>query len=132
MELANELDLVVNWYLLGVNLGAHELATIEEEYRGHNEQSEMEMLVHWLQNAKHSTWKAVADALNEMGEHEVALKIWNKYCSSFTVTGMHLLCLFELQISYSNFTYLSIKSHQEILGPYLYNFMLLGPYRPTF
>ena len=83
-ELSNALDSVVNWHSLGVKLGleGHELSTIEQNYRGDNERCKLEMLSRWLRNAKLTTWKAVADAVQQMGEHEVASKIQAKYCSS--------------------------------------------------
>ena len=82
-ELSNALDSVVNWHLLGVKLGLedHELRTIEQNYRGDNERCKHEVLSCWLRNAKLPTWKAVADALQQMGEHTVALKIRAKYCT---------------------------------------------------
>ena len=87
-ELSNALDSIVNWYSLGVKLGLedHELSAIEQDYRGDCDRSKLEMLSRWLRNAKLPTWKAVIDALQQMGEHAVALKIQAKYCSSSTVT----------------------------------------------
>ena len=102
-ELSNALDLVVDWYSLGVKLGLedHELHTIEQTYRGDgNERCKHEMLSRWLRNTKLPTWKAVADALHLIGEHKVALKTRTKYCSSSTATGMYLLGIFELLISW--------------------------------
>ena len=92
-ELSNALDSVVDWYLLGIKLGmkAHELATIEKNYHGDNERCKLEMLNQSLQSAKLSSWRVVADALQEMGKHTVARKIQTKYCSSSTDTGT---CLF--------------------------------------
>ena len=83
-ELSNALDSVVNWQLLGVKLGLqdHELSTIEQDYRGDNERCKSKMLGRWLQIAELPTWKAVVDALQQMGEHTVASKIQAKYCSS--------------------------------------------------
>ena len=97
-ELSNALDSVVDWYLLGVKLGvkAHELATIKKLYHEDNERCKLEMLNHCLRSAKLSSWTMVTDALQQMGEHAVALKIQAKYCSSSTATGMHLLTLILL------------------------------------
>ena len=94
-ELSNELDSVVNWHLLGIKLGLedHELRTIERNHRGDNERCKYEVLICWLLNATLPTWKAVADALQLMGENTVAWKIQAKYCSSSTATGMYLLCI---------------------------------------
>ena len=92
-ELSNALDSVVNWYSLGIKLGmkAHELATIEKNYHGDNDRCKLEMLNHSLQSAKLPSWRVVADALQQMGENRVALKIQRKYCSSSSDTGT---CLF--------------------------------------
>ena len=88
-ELSNALDSVVDWHSLGVKLGLedHELSTIDNDFHGKgNERCKHEMLSQWLRNAKLLTWKAVADALQQMGEHAVAFKIRTKYCSSSTDT----------------------------------------------
>ena len=98
-ELSNALDSVVDWYSLGVKLGmkAHELATIEKNYHGDNERCKLEMLNHCLESGKLTTWKAVADAVQLMGKHEVALKMRAKYCSSSIesadTAGMCPLCV---------------------------------------
>ena len=70
---------------------AHELATIEKNYHGDNDRCKLEMLNHSLQSAKLPSWRVVADALQQMGENRVALKIQRKYCSSSSDTGT---CLF--------------------------------------
>ena len=98
-ELSNALDSVVNWYSLGVKLGVedHELSTIEQTYRG--DRCKLEMLSRWLRIDKLPTWKAVVDALQQMGENAVASKIRAKYCSSFTATtGMYVFICLELRL----------------------------------
>ena len=87
-ELSNALDSVVNWFSLGVKLGVedHELRTIEQNYRGDNERSKLEMLSRWLRSGKLPTWKAVVDALHLMGEQAVASKLQARYCSSSSAT----------------------------------------------
>ena len=91
-ELSNALDSIVNWYSLGIKLGmkAHELATIEKNYHGDNDRCKLEMLNQSLQSAKLPSWRVVVEALQEMGELAVALKIQRKYCSSSTGTGRYL------------------------------------------
>ena len=88
-ELSNELDSIVNWYSLGVKLGikGHELDTIGIDYHGDNTRCKHNMLSRWLRVTELPTWKAVMDALCLMGEHAVASKICQKYCSSTTATG---------------------------------------------
>lgn len=89
-ELSNAVDSVVNWFSLGVKLELerHVLIEIEKDHRGDNERCKYEMLDRWLRNAKQPTWKAMADALCLIGEHQVALNIRTKYCCSSTATGM--------------------------------------------
>ena len=84
------MDSVVNWFSLGVKLELerHVLIQIEKDHHGDNERCKYEMLDRWLRNAKQPTWKAMADALCLIGEHQVALNIRTKYCSSSTATGM--------------------------------------------
>ena len=91
-ELSNALNSVVDWYLLGVKLELkdNELSTIDKNYHGDNERRKHEVLSQWLRNGKLLTWNAVADALCQMGEHNVALKIRAKHCSSSTDTSMCL------------------------------------------
>ena len=79
----------MNWHLLGIKLGLedHQLRTIDHDFRGDgNERCKHEMLSRWLRSAKLPTWKAVVDALQQMGEQAVASKIQAKYCSSSTAT----------------------------------------------
>ena len=105
-ELSNALDSIVDWHLLGVKLGlkAHDLATIERNYRGDNERCKLEMLSHCLDSGKLPTWKVVADALQLMGKHEVALKIRMKHCSSSIksadTAGMCPFMYLELRINH--------------------------------
>ena len=90
-ELSNALNSVVDWHSLGVKLGLedYELSTIEKNFHAMGiERCKHEMLGRWLRNAKLATWKAVADALQQMGEKKVALKILNKHCISSNTTGM--------------------------------------------
>ena len=80
----------------------HELATIEKNYHGDNERCKLEMFNSCLESNKLPTWKAVTDALQLMGKHEVALKIRAKYCSSSTesadAAGMYVfICVFRAE-----------------------------------
>ena len=99
--LSNELDSVVNWHSLGVKLGLDddELRIIEHDYRGDIVRCKHEVLSRWLRSTKLPTWKAVVDALQHMGEQAVASKIKVKYYSSFTDTGMYILCSFRIEES---------------------------------
>ena len=98
-ELSNALDSVVKWHSLGVKLGLedHELSSIDQDFRGDNERCKHEMLSRWLRSAKLPTWKAIVDALQQMGEHAVASRIQAKYCSSSTDTaGTYVHIFLEL------------------------------------
>ena len=96
----------MNWHLLGVKLDLedHKLRTIHHDFHGDGvERCKHEMLSHWLRNAKHPTWRAVADALCLMGEYKVALKIQAKYCTDAgKLTYSVVLDIFPL-FSYSLF-----------------------------
>ena len=89
-DLSNELNSVADWHSLGVKLGvqSHELTTIEKDHHGDSVRCKHEMLVRWLHSAKRPTWKGVADALWQMEERAVAVKIQIKYCSSSINTGI--------------------------------------------
>ena len=89
-DLSNELTSVVDWHSLGVKLGvqSYELSVIEKNHPGDSVRCKHEMLGRWLHSAKLPTWKAVSDALWQMDEHAVAVKIKTEYCSSSTKTGI--------------------------------------------
>ena len=89
-ELSDELYSVVDWHSLGVKLGLkdHELSTIEKNFRGDNELCKDKMLARWLRSAELPTWTAVVDALQLMGERNIALKMLHKHCISSNTTGM--------------------------------------------
>ena len=79
-NLSSELATVINWFLLGINLGLqkHELTKIERDYQG-NDRRRVEMLNLWLQRTPNATWEDVVDALQQMGENRVAENIREKY-----------------------------------------------------
>ena len=102
-ELSNALHSVIDWHSLGVKLGVkdHELSTIDKNFRGDNERCKHEMLDRWLRSAKLPTWKAVAGALQLMGERKIALKMLDKHCISSNTTGMCALTfILELRTSF--------------------------------
>ena len=77
---------------IGVKLGLedHELRTIEQNYHGGNERCKLEMLsdsLSRIRKCQTPTWKAAADALQQMEEHELSLKTRAKYCSSSADTA---------------------------------------------
>ena len=94
-ELINAVASVRGWYSLGLNLGLgiFRLNQIEKDYLADSNRRMVEMLNYWLRYAENPTWKAVSDALSEMGEHIAALEIERKYCSSSSVAGMRLYLL---------------------------------------
>ena len=85
IDLVRELELIVDWYLLGIclNLKVHRLKYIEENYRHDVTHYKIEVLTLWLDNTTTTTWEAVATAVGRMGTHgKVADTIRNKYITS--------------------------------------------------
>ena len=81
-NLSTELVTVINWFLLGINLGLpkHELSKIQQNYAHQgNDQQRVEMLYLWLQRTPNATWEDVVRALQQMGENVVAENIREKY-----------------------------------------------------
>ena len=68
-----------------------ELGMIEQNYQGDTARCKQKMFGQWLHNAEDPTWEIVADALFQMGERAVGLKIQKKYCITSTGTGMFLI-----------------------------------------
>ena len=102
-ELINELNSVLRWHTLGVNLGlkTQQLGTIERNYRGDDERCRTEMLACWIDNTTHPTWKSVAEALYLMKEYSVADKIQRKYIiSTTTKEGMVWFYCISVYICY--------------------------------
>ena len=80
-NLSTELVTVINWFLLGINLGLpkHELSKIQQNYAHQgNDQQRVEMLYLWLQRTPNATWEDVVRALEQMGENRVAENIREK------------------------------------------------------
>ena len=81
-NLSSELAAVINWFLLGINLGLpkHELSKIQQNYASQGiDQQRLEMLYLWLQRTPNATWEDVVRALQQMGENRVAENIREKY-----------------------------------------------------
>ena len=89
--LVNELTLVEDWHLLGVNLGlqGHQLHEIERNYRGDSNRCKTETLYLWQRNAKDPSWEAIVKGLCLMQEHVIADAIRRKYCCSSTTAGKY-------------------------------------------
>ena len=81
-NLSSELATVINWFLLGINLGLpkHELSKIQQSYASQGiDQQRLEMLYLWLQRTPNATWEDVVRALQQMGENAMAENIREKY-----------------------------------------------------
>ena len=81
-NLCSELATVINWFLLGINLGLpkYELSKIQQNYASQGiDQQRLEMLDLWLQRTPNATWEDVVRALQQMGENRVAENIHEKY-----------------------------------------------------
>ena len=90
IDLVRELELIVDWYLLGIclNLKVHRLKCIEENYSHDVTCCKIEVLTLWLDNTTTTTWEAVAKAVGRMGTHDrVADTIRNKYITSTSTTS---------------------------------------------
>ena len=92
--LINELDFVENWQELGMHLGLqkHQLCEIKQKYHD-SSCRKTEVLDHWLRNAKNPNWTAVFDALCQMGEYMVALKIKTKYIRMYMYLSLSTFSL---------------------------------------
>ena len=77
--LSSELETVVDWHKLGLNLGLpkHELDKIECDYQG-NDRQRLEMLDKWLRRVPNAAWEDVVSALEQMGENRLAETIHQK------------------------------------------------------
>ena len=81
-NLSSELATVIDWFLLGINLGLpeHELSKIRQNYAHQGiDQQRVEMLNLWLRCTPNATWEDVVRALEQMGENRVAENIREKY-----------------------------------------------------
>ena len=80
-ELVVELEPVTKWFVLGLHLGVpvDELRSIQCEHMT-TEYSRIKMLAVFLESATTKpTWMEVVDALNTMGELQLASTIATKY-----------------------------------------------------
>ena len=77
--LSSELETVINWHQLGLNLGLpkYELDKIERDYQ-RNDRQRLEMLDKWLQCTPNAAWRDVVSALEQMGENRIAENIFQK------------------------------------------------------
>ena len=75
-NLSTELETVIDWYILGLNLGLpkHLLDEIERDYQGNNRRK-TQMLDLWLRRTPNATRDDVIRALKQMGENSVAENI---------------------------------------------------------
>ena len=79
-EVLCELKEVDNWFDLGVylNIPDFKLREIYQDCQDGTEQCKIEMLLIWRQQCI-PTWSAIVTALSEIGMHNLAIKIANKY-----------------------------------------------------
>ena len=79
-NLSSELNSVVNWVKLGLNLGLpkHELDKIQQDYQS-NDRQRLEMLDKWLRHTPNAVWEDVVKALDQMEENRMAENIRQKY-----------------------------------------------------
>ena len=74
-EVLNELKEVTKWHELGVQLGvpAHKLNAIDRQHTQDTDRSKTEVIIWWLQNIEDTSWKKLAQAVEEI-EHKVLAK----------------------------------------------------------
>ena len=74
-EVLNELKEVTKWHELGVQLGvpAHKLNAIDSKYTQDTDRSKTEVIIWWLHNIEDTSWKKLAQAVEEI-EHKVLAK----------------------------------------------------------
>ena len=75
---------VLDWYNLGTKLGLpdYKLGEICRDYTGTVRQRQ-DMISKWLAFDTEASWNKLARALEEMGMHVVAEKIWNQYVTGY-------------------------------------------------
>ena len=91
---------VLDWHTLGIKLGisVHSLAEIQINYSAYGiGRQKQEMITKWLEYDTEVSWDKLANALEEMGKHVAAAKIWNAYVSGYRgmfaidCTGLRLM-----------------------------------------
>ena len=77
---------VLDWHTLGIKLGIpyHSLGEIQINYSAYGiGRQRQEMITKWLNYDTEASWDKLANALEEMGKHVVATKIWNTYVPGY-------------------------------------------------
>ena len=71
-----------DWYRLGLTLTNDEthMEIIRSNHRNDTEGALGAIFQHWLKTCKTPTWRAMADALKEVGCSSLADKVEQKYC----------------------------------------------------
>ena len=73
---------MLDWHTLGIKVGIpyHVLGEIQINYNAYGTgRQRQEMIRKWLEYDTEASWDKLANALEEMGKHVVATKIWNAY-----------------------------------------------------
>ena len=81
-DLSAEVKEVSDWHQLGLYLGidSTSLDTIQTKYPNvGNTRWRNEVLSEWLRKEENASWEDVINALNQMGEKRIALRIRKKY-----------------------------------------------------
>ena len=77
---------VLDWHTLGIKLDIpdHSLAEIRIDYSAYGiDRQKQEMITKWLEYDTEASWDKLANALEEMGKHVAANKIWNAYVPGY-------------------------------------------------
>ena len=80
-ELVSELDQIVDWQLLMLNLGVekHKNDKIERNFPQDVNRQKQEAFDQWLRETPDACWKDIIDALFVMEENTLARKLTRKY-----------------------------------------------------
>jgi len=83
-NISAELATVSDWHALGVKLGVpgDVLSEIQQNFPYDTTRCKHEMVQRWLYIAHNCTWQALSTALHEIGNHNVAIRIANRYLTS--------------------------------------------------
>ena len=77
---------VLDWHTLGIKVGIpyHLLGEIQIKYSAYGiGRQRQEMITTWLDYDPEASWDKLANALEEMGKHVAATKIWNTYVPGY-------------------------------------------------
>lgn len=88
---------VLEWHTLGTKLGlpVYTLDTIRIDFNANGTgRQRQQMITTWLAYDTKASWSKLANALEAMGKHVAATKIWNTYVPGYRGRFARLQCTF--------------------------------------